>query len=181
MKRRKMILVAILLVVIIAALGLSVRAATRRPKLEIPAPPVDDDPHSFLVDPTKLGSPDTPGDWQHTDPELLRLLALLSKEVGRKLEVNSGHRSHTHNEEIGGVSDSAHLTYKAVDLHAGNPEKALALAKAAAKVGFQRIGVGRTFVHVDVDYSKNYPTAWGKEYYSTSPYSKAQLMPLLFP
>jgi len=35
------------------------------------------------------------------------------------------------------------------------------LVLAAKKVGFKRIGVGKTFVHLDVDSTKSQYVAWG--------------------
>lgn len=130
------------------------------------------DPKTFLVDPDELDSPDQPGSGRHMDRLLMDRLRKLSKLQGEKLRINSGYRSPAHNRKVGGVSNSSHLHHLAVDIHAPDP---VALAVLAYKVGFRRIGIGRTFIHVDTadhatsQHKKN-PAFW---VYPTSLITKA--------
>ncbi len=59
------------------------------------------------------------------------------------------------NTEAGGVTNSAHLTGEAVDIHCPNSSSRMKMVNALLSVGFNRIGIGNTFVHADV--SKTLP------------------------
>lgn len=63
--------------------------------------------------------------------------------------VNSGYRSERHNRAIGGVEDSAHLRGFAADIHATNSSDRAAIIMGCILAGFNRIGIARTFIHVD--------------------------------
>ncbi|MEM0995701.1 MAG: D-Ala-D-Ala carboxypeptidase family metallohydrolase [Bacteroidota bacterium] len=132
----------------------------------------------FIVDPYKLASRDEPDSWTNMDRNLMSRLEKLSHRLGKRLAITSGYRSPAHNRAVGGVANSAHLKRMAVDIGAFEMDPG-ELARHAAAVGFRRIGVGRTFIHVDVDHSKAHPTAWGREVYPSSQFTKAQLMKML--
>jgi hypothetical protein len=77
--------------------------------------------------------------------------------------INSGARSPSHNSRVGGVSNSSHKipTCKAVDIKAYSKSIRNHLVSAARDVGFKRIGIGKTFVHLDIDDLKSQYVAWG--------------------
>jgi len=83
------------------------------------------------------------------DMELVEGLEALRERIGGKpIIVASGCRCPKHNKEIGGAKRSKHMEGKAADivvLGMSGPE----LARAARGV-FNGIGVGVTFIHVDV-------------------------------
>jgi uncharacterized protein YcbK (DUF882 family) len=90
------------------------------------------------------------------DPSLLSKLDELEKRCRFELTVTSGRRSPEHNADpkVGGVKDSAHLPDEndrghAVDLEALESWKRFQIVYHALALGFIRIGVGRTFVHLD--------------------------------
>ncbi|WP_299212647.1 D-Ala-D-Ala carboxypeptidase family metallohydrolase [uncultured Dokdonia sp.] len=117
------------------------------------------------VDFSVFDSKDMAGSGKCIDRTLLRKLQLLEKRTGYRVlkNINSAVRSEFWNKKVGGVSDSAHLITKckAVDIHA--PTRAIRnlLVVQAYHLGFTRIGVGKTFVHLDVDTSKPQYVAWG--------------------
>ena len=117
------------------------------------------------VDFSVFDSKDIVGSGRCIDRSLLKRLQLLEKRTGYAVlkNINSAVRSEFWNKKVGGVSDSAHLITKckAVDIHA--PTRAIRnlLVVQAYKLGFTRIGVGKTFVHLDVDMSKPQYVAWG--------------------
>ena len=79
-------------------------------------------------------------------PELLIHLELLRRIVRRPIVIVSGYRCPVHNEAVGGVPRSQHLTGRAADIH---PD--VATLKQAVAAGFTGIGVLRgDAVHVDV-------------------------------
>ncbi|QKX04122.1 peptidase M15 [Aquimarina sp. TRL1] len=117
------------------------------------------------VDLSKFDSPDIQGSGKCMDKEFIRMLQKLAKVTRLPIfdMINSGARSSYWNTKVGGVSNSSHKipTCKAADIKA--PTKAIRnkIVVAAKLVGFKRIGVGKTFVHLDNDSSKKQYVAWG--------------------
>jgi len=117
------------------------------------------------VDFSVFDSKDQPGSGRCIDQELLHKLILLQKRTGYPVlkRINSAVRSASHNRKVGGVSNSSHLIPKcqAVDIHTSTRSIRDRLVIEARNVGFKRIGVGRNFVHLDVDRFKSQYVAWG--------------------
>lgn len=117
------------------------------------------------VDFSVFDSKDIAGSGRCIDRSLLKRLQLLEKRTGYPVlkNINSAVRSHFWNKKVGGVSNSAHLITKckAVDIHAPTRTIRNLLVVQAYNLGFTRIGVGKTFVHLDVDMSKAQYVAWG--------------------
>ena len=65
------------------------------------------------------------------------------------VKVNSGRRCTRHNDEVGGVMASSHLSGQAFDVHTPNAAYKYKLVEAAIASGFTRIIVHDTFVHMD--------------------------------
>ena len=83
------------------------------------------------------------------DSKLLDKLQKLRDTIGKPIIINSGYRTLKYNKKIGGVSSSQHLLGKAADIRVNgiSPKE---LAKIAEKIGFNGIGIYKTFLHVDV-------------------------------
>ncbi|WP_254661370.1 D-Ala-D-Ala carboxypeptidase family metallohydrolase [Aquimarina megaterium] len=117
------------------------------------------------IDLRKFDSPDYPGSGRCMDREFIRMLQRLEKKTRYPVfqNINSGARTAYWNTKVGGVSNSSHKipTYKAADIH--TPTKAIRnkIVVAAKLVGFKRIGMGNTFVHLDNDAAKSQYVAWG--------------------
>ena len=98
------------------------------------------------------------------NPELLRVLSLIEKKVGFPLHVNDGLRPPDSNAALVtlglAVADSAHLTGLAVDCKALTSSDRYRIVVAALGAGFERIGIGKTFVHLDIDPSKPQGVIW---------------------
>ena len=98
------------------------------------------------------------------DPALLVVLARMEQTVGRPLVVTSGKRPVMENDALvtAGLAkpDSSHLTGKGGDLSAKTSGERLSLVAAAILAGVTRIGVGKDFVHVDVDEGKPQHVLW---------------------
>lgn len=117
------------------------------------------------IDLSRFDSPDMPGSGKCMDKEFIKML----KKVQRKTRlpifdwINSGARSAYWNSKVGGVHGSAHKipVCKAADIK--TPTRAIRdkIVKVAKEVGFKRIGIGSTFVHLDNDDSKPQYVAWG--------------------
>jgi len=118
-----------------------------------------------IIDLSVFDSPDIPNSGACMDRQLLFMLQQLEERTGYPIFswINSGARSPSHNRKVGGVPNSSHKmpTCKAVDIKAYSKTIRNNLVQAARDVGFKRIGVGRTFVHLDTDENKSQYVAWG--------------------
>ncbi len=87
--------------------------------------------------------------------ELKELLDWLRDKYGKPIVVKSAFRCKKHNEEVGGVPESAHLTGEAVDIGCSFAGDRMKLMRLLHEAGVDRIGVAKTFIHLDV--SKTLP------------------------
>jgi len=117
------------------------------------------------VDLSVFDSPDMPGSGNCIDRQLIFMLQQLEARTGYPIFswINSGARSPSHNKKVGGVSNSSHKmpTCKAVDIKTSTKFIRNHLVSVARDVGFKRIGVGKTFIHLDIDSLKSQYVAWG--------------------
>jgi zinc D-Ala-D-Ala carboxypeptidase len=75
--------------------------------------------------------------------------------------ITSGYRCTQHNEVVGGVDSSAHVKGKAVDLAVEGSHERYQILSALIYAGqFHRIGIGESFIHVDVDETKPPAVIW---------------------
>ena len=108
----------------------------------------------------EFDSPDLPGSGEFMDPTLLKMLDHMRMLYGKPIHINSGYRTVAHNKEVGGVSSSSHLLGLAVDISCKNSRDRFELLEVLLKKGFNRIGVGSTFIHVDIDLDKSPNVIW---------------------
>lgn len=62
--------------------------------------------------------------------------------------INSGYRCEKHNAEVGSTSRN-HVEGKAADIKCTEGWKRLRIVRALLNVGFSRLGISKTFIHVD--------------------------------
>ena len=77
--------------------------------------------------------------------------------------INSGYRTQVYNDTLSGsVTNSSHITGLASDvsLSGYTDEQIKIILNALVRVGLNRFGMGKTYVHVDNDKSKTNPTVW---------------------
>jgi uncharacterized protein YcbK (DUF882 family) len=108
----------------------------------------------------EFDSPDVQGSGQLMDKRLLEMLDLARDKYGKPIRVNSGYRTPQHNQSIGSTSKSSHLRGLAVDLHCNNSIDRHELLWCLQDVGFKRIGIADTFIHVDIDTEKVQNVIW---------------------
>ena len=108
----------------------------------------------------EFDSPDLPGSGQNMKPKVLEMLEEARKRFGQPIHINSGFRSIKHNKKVGRKKSSSHLTGWAVDIHCNSSRDRFELMKCLMKVGFNRIGVGNTFIHVDSGGEKPIDVIW---------------------
>lgn len=92
--------------------------------------------------------------------ELLKGLRWARKEAGVPFIINSGYRSPSWNQQVGGSKNSSHLKGYAADIKADNSVNRYAILRALVLAGFQRIGVYEDFIHVDCDPDKSQKVIW---------------------
>jgi len=73
--------------------------------------------------------------------------------------INSAYRSPQHPESIKNPT-SSHIKGLAVDISAKDSRTRGLILDALRAVGFNRIGVAKTFIHVDMDYDKSQNVTW---------------------
>lgn len=88
-------------------------------------------------------------------PELFTLLEAIREKAGRPLTISSGIRCMKHPAEaakvrVTGQPLSAHVQGKAADIVCRSPAEVAEIVKIAKALGVIRIGIAKTFVHVDL-------------------------------
>ena len=80
--------------------------------------------------------------------------------AGVPFKINSGYRCFDHNQEVGGSETSSHRWGHAVDIAAPTAYDRFQIVQGLIKAGFNRIGIGSTFVHADDDPEKPNFVMW---------------------
>ena len=84
------------------------------------------------------------------DSVLVTLLEDLRVRLGFPLHINSGYRCPEYNRTLkDAVSDSAHTYGLAFDISCSDGDKRFRIVEGALAIGFKRVGVGKSFVHLD--------------------------------
>jgi len=93
--------------------------------------------------------------------ELVEKLQLLRDELGTPIQVTSGVRCKSHNRAIGGSDSSSHLTTNAtaVDIACTGSRNRYEILRKAVLI-FNRCGIAKTFIHLDVDAGKPSGVVW---------------------
>jgi|SRR3990172_6284661 len=116
--------------------------------------------------PNEFDSPDAPDSGKEMQFAFIQLLDTARAYASIPFFINSGIRTPAHNAEVGGVDSSAHENGWAADiLVAGRTSGSTSRSRwrvvsAAFAAGITRIGIGRTFVHLDTDPSKPQNVIW---------------------
>ena len=93
--------------------------------------------------------------------DLIRRLNRLREGLGRPVIITSGVRCPEWNSRQGGKPDSAHLTGMAADLSCSGSDRRWQMLEVILKQDlFVRVGIGDTFIHVDMDPDKPQRVAW---------------------
>ena len=109
---------------------------------------------------SEFDSPDEPGSGQYMDDEFLEMLDKARELAGIPFVINSGYRTKEHNRAVGGLRNSAHLDGFAADISATTSRQRMWIVASLLEVGFNRIGIGETFIHVDNDPNKPEEVMW---------------------
>lgn len=99
-------------------------------------------------------------DLEKMDKEFLFKLDRAREVAQIPFKINSAYRTPEHNAKIGGKPNSSHLKGLAVDISVTNSRQRFIVLKALIEVGFNRIGVANTFIHVDDSKDKSPEVVW---------------------
>ena len=97
---------------------------------------------------------------ENMDYDFISLLNKIRHESGVPMRITSGFRTKETNDALEhSVPNSSHLKGIAVDVACNNGPDREKIVSAAIKNKVRRIGIGNTFIHLDVDTEKN-PSIW---------------------
>jgi len=97
----------------------------------------------------------------NVNPRLITALeAIRARAGGRPMIIVSGSRCESHNIAEGGKPNSAHLTGEAADIRAVFGDDKYRIIEAALHIGILRVGIGRSFIHVDVSRTLPQGVVW---------------------
>jgi uncharacterized protein YcbK (DUF882 family) len=94
------------------------------------------------------------------DEDFLYMLDKARDIAGVPFVISSGYRCASHNAAVGGVPTSAHVKGLAVDIKAVGSRNRFKVVEALIVMGCNRIGIGKDFVHVDMDTDKDEQVMW---------------------
>ena len=80
--------------------------------------------------------------------------------AGVSFILNSAYRCSKHNKAVRGKPNSSHQKGLAVDIRAIGSRNRFKLLEGLIKAGFHRIGIAKTFIHVDDDPDKDPDVVW---------------------
>jgi len=115
------------------------------------------------INPLDFASPDEPSSYVSMDGTFLKKLddvLLAFTGAGYKYKINSGYRTEAHNKAVKGEKNSSHCRGYAADIGIYGDRDRYILLTLLLTVGFNRIGIGSSFIHVDCDPKKSDKVIW---------------------
>jgi len=109
---------------------------------------------------SEFDSPDEVGSGQKMHPDMLEMLDEVRDKFDKPIRINSGYRTAKHNLKVGGTPNSSHLRGLAVDISCSSSVDRYHLLNCLLDVGFNRIGIAGSFIHVDIDLEKAKDVIW---------------------
>lgn len=100
---------------------------------------------------------------QDMNQETMNKLDRAREIAGIPFVLNSAYRSPEWEKDHDRSGDGSHPHRCAVDIRCNTYQNRMKIVSALLKVGFRRIGIGRTYIHVDDDPTKTQDVIW--DYY----------------
>lgn len=91
------------------------------------------------------------------NPQLVERLIMAQKMCGEQFVITSGLRTQAYERSKGRKGTSSHCKGLAVDISTINSHLRFKVVGALVLSGFPRLGIGKTFVHADIDETKAHP------------------------
>ena len=113
----------------------------------------------------EFNSPDHDRSGMLMNYEFMCILDNIRRQHGKPIRINSGYRTKEHNDHLiksGAKASpgSSHMKGLAVDIKCNDDKERFELVNLALAHGINRIGVAKTFIHLDVDKEKNQNRIW---------------------
>lgn len=109
----------------------------------------------YLV--VSLGTAEPPCKVEDMNLAFMDKLLFAQKLCGKKFHITSAYRSVAYEKSKGRNGRSAHCLGLAVDISTRDSKSRYLVVSALINAGFNRIGIGKTFVHVDDDLKRVHP------------------------
>ena len=115
---------------------------------------------------SEFDSPDEMGSGVNMQDSTLQMLDHAREIAKVPFKINSGYRTQSHNAYVGGVQPglkskgSSHLFGYAADIAATDSRTKYIIVDSLLQAGFNRIGIAKTFIHVDNDPDKDPNVIW---------------------
>ena len=93
---------------------------------------------------------DPPCDRESMEQDFLDVMDDIRRKARIPLVINCAYRSREYDKKKGRSGNSAHTQGLAVDIRCNTSENRLKIVKAALECGITRIGIGKTFIHIDM-------------------------------
>lgn len=91
------------------------------------------------------------------NPKLVERIIMAQKMCGQQFVITSGFRSQSYERSKGRKGSSSHCKGLAADFSAVNSHLRYKIVAGLLLSGFPRIGIGKTFIHADIDETKAHP------------------------
>jgi uncharacterized protein YcbK (DUF882 family) len=109
----------------------------------------------------EFDSPDSPGSGaKFMSDEFITKLDYARDLAGIPFKINSGYRTKAHNKKVKGSPNSSHMKGLAADIHCADNKSRFTILTSLIAAGFNRIGIAKTFIHVDLDTNKDTGVNW---------------------
>jgi uncharacterized protein YcbK (DUF882 family) len=102
----------------------------------------------------EFNSPDDPLSYKKMEEELLKRLDFARELANTPFKITSGYRTKEHNRKVGGVPNSSHCKGLAADIYCDSNINRWRIIDSLIKARFTRIGIGKNFIHCDIDEDK---------------------------
>ena len=109
---------------------------------------------------SEFDSPDQKNSGKFMNEKFLEKLDYARHNADVPFKITSGYRTKEWNLKVGGRVGSSHLKGLAVDIACNGSRQRALIIKSLINVGINRIGIGKTFLHCDVDNSKDQDVFW---------------------
>ena len=111
---------------------------------------------------SEFDSPDDIGSGENMETDFVIKLDNARELAGIPFKITSGYRTNNHNKAIGGVKNSSHtnIPCNACDIHIKDSKSRWIILNSLIQIGFNRIGIGSNFIHVDTDKNKFGKVIW---------------------
>tara|TARA_R100001443_G_scaffold23563_2_gene35731 strand:+ start:24181 stop:24648 length:468 start_codon:yes stop_codon:yes gene_type:complete len=111
---------------------------------------------------SEFDSPDDSNSGENMDLDFVRLIDEAREIAGVPFKITSGYRTPKHNTAVGGSITSSHMNIpcNACDIAIPNSITRYKVIDSLLKVGINRIGIGKNFIHCDTDKNKSQDLIW---------------------